>query len=55
MLVEKAHVLGGTPELANYAALTPDFRDAGEAMAEMAAAVQDHELVDVRSGPRCTT
>ena len=50
VLVEKRMVLGGTPELANYAALTPDFRDAGEAMAEMAKAVQDDEQVDVRIG-----
>jgi heterodisulfide reductase subunit A len=50
VLVEKRAVLGGTPELANYAALTPDFRDAGEAMAEMAAAVTGNEFVDVRIG-----
>ena len=41
--------LGGTPELANYAALTPDFRDAGEAMAEMAKAIQDNPAVEIRS------
>ena len=36
VLIEKRDTLGGTPALANYAALTPAFRDAGEAMAEMA-------------------
>ena len=50
VLVEQRDVLGGTPELANYAALTPDFRDAGEAMAEMAAAIKDHPDVDIGTG-----
>ena len=50
VLIEKRPVLGGTPELASYAALTPDFRDAGEAMAEMAAAVENDPNVDVRIG-----
>ena len=50
VLIEKRDVLGGTPESANYAALTPDFRDAGEAMAEMAAAIQDNPEVDIRTG-----
>ena len=50
VLVEKRDVLGGTPELANYAALTPDFRDASEAMAEMAAAIKDDPLVEIRTG-----
>ena len=54
VLVEQRDVLGGTPELANYAALTPDFRDAGEAMAEMAAAIKDHPDVDIRTGTTVT-
>ena len=49
VLVEKRDTLGGTPELANYAALTPDFRDAGEAMAEMAGAIQGDPNVDIRT------
>jgi len=53
VLVEKRDTLGGTPELASYAALTPDFRDAGEAMAEMAAAVKSAG-VDVRLGTTVT-
>ncbi|NRA94723.1 MAG: CoB--CoM heterodisulfide reductase iron-sulfur subunit A family protein [Planctomycetes bacterium] len=54
ILVEKRNVLGGTPELANYAALTPDFRDAGEAMAEMAATVTNNPNVDLRLGSTVT-
>ena len=50
VLIEKRDTLGGTPELANYAALTPDFRDAGEAMAEMASAIQGNPNVDIRTG-----
>ena len=41
VLIEKRDVLGGTPELANYAALTPDFRDAGEAIATMVGAIEN--------------
>jgi len=48
VLVEKREKLGGTPELANYAALTPNFEDAGEAMARMAAAIEDSPDVDIR-------
>ena len=54
VLVEQRDILGGTPELANYAALTPDFRDAGEAMAEMAAAIQGNPDVDIRTGTSVT-
>ena len=54
ILVEKRDTLGGTPELANYAALTPDFRDAGEAMAEMAAAIQNDPGVEIRTGTTVT-
>jgi heterodisulfide reductase subunit A len=49
ILVEKADRLGGTPVLQSYAALTPDFKDAGEAMAEMAAAIQDNPAVQIRT------
>jgi len=47
ILVEKRDKLGGTPESAGYAALTPDMRDAGEAMAEMAAAVENNPNVEI--------
>ncbi len=50
VLIEKRDVLGGTPELANYAALTPDFRDAGEAMTAMANAIQGNPDIDIRTG-----
>jgi heterodisulfide reductase subunit A len=48
ILVEQRDRLGGTPEAAGYAALTHGMRDAGEVMAEMAAAVTGDPLVDVR-------
>jgi len=54
ILVEKKDVLGGTPELANYAALTPDFRDAGEAMKEMADAIKDDPNVEIRTSTTVT-
>ncbi|MDQ7063355.1 MAG: FAD-dependent oxidoreductase [candidate division KSB1 bacterium] len=47
ILVEKRNRLGGTPDEANYAALTPDFRPAEEAMREMADAVQNHPNVEL--------
>ncbi len=50
VLVEKDGFLGGTPIAQRYAALTPDFRDAEEAMGEMVRAVAEHPLVDVRLG-----
>ncbi len=49
VLVEKHSSLGGMPVQANYAALTPNFQDAGEAMAGMAARIADNEFVDVRT------
>lgn len=48
ILVEMRSRLGGKPDEAQYAALTPDFRDASEAMAEMAAAIENNPLVDIR-------
>ncbi len=47
ILVEKRDRLGGTPDAAGYAALTPDMRDAGEAMDEMRAAVENNPNVEV--------
>ena len=54
IVIEKRETLGGTPELAGYAALTPDFRDAGEAMAEMASAIDGDPNVEIRLGSTVT-
>ncbi|MBI2821607.1 MAG: CoB--CoM heterodisulfide reductase iron-sulfur subunit A family protein [Acidobacteria bacterium] len=48
VLVEQRPRLGGMPDEAGYAALTPDFRSAAEAMAEMASAIENNPLVDIR-------
>ncbi|HEY4492018.1 MAG TPA: FAD-dependent oxidoreductase [Acidobacteriota bacterium] len=50
ILVDKRDRLGGTPDEAQYAALTPDLRNAEEAMAEMVAAVQNDPNIDIRLG-----
>ncbi len=49
LVVEKETVLGGTPILASYAALTPHMEDAEQAMKRMVDAIIDDPLVDVRS------
>jgi heterodisulfide reductase subunit A len=54
VLVEKHSCLGGMPVQANYAALTPNFQDAGEAMAGMAARITDNEFVDIRTDSMVT-
>jgi heterodisulfide reductase subunit A len=48
ILVEKRSRLGGTPDEAGYAALTPDFRDASKAMAEMAARIENNPNVNLK-------
>lgn len=48
ILIEKRERLGGTPDRENYAKLTHHWRDASEAMAEMAAAVTNNPNVEVR-------
>jgi heterodisulfide reductase subunit A len=48
ILVEKRERLGGTPERENYAKLTHHWRDASEAMAELAAAVTSSPNVEVK-------
>jgi heterodisulfide reductase subunit A len=48
ILIEKRERLGGTPDRENYAKLTHHWRDASEAMAEMAAAVTSHPNVQVK-------
>jgi len=47
ILVEKRSQLGGTPYASGYAALTPDMRDAGEAIGEMVAAVENNPNIDI--------
>jgi len=48
ILVDKADFLGGNPIFADYSAITPDMRNAEEAMDEMIAKVMVNPLVDVR-------
>ena len=48
ILIEKRQRLGGTPDRENYAKLTHHWRDASEAMAEMAAAVTSSPHVEVK-------
>jgi len=48
ILIEKRERLGGTPDRENYAKLTHHWRDASEAMAEMAAAVTNNPNVEVK-------
>lgn len=46
ILIEKRERLGGTPDEAQYAALTPDMRSAEEAIGEMVDAVNGEPLVE---------
>jgi heterodisulfide reductase subunit A2 len=48
ILIEKRERLGGTPDSENYAKLTHHWRDASEAMAEMAEAVTSNPNVQVK-------
>ena len=48
ILIEKRERLGGTPERENYAKLTHHWRDASEAMAELAASVTGDSNVEVK-------
>src|SRR3972149_1804421 len=48
ILIEKRERLGGTPDRENYAKLTHLWRDASEAMAELAASVTGHANVEVK-------
>ncbi len=47
ILIEKRDRLGGNPDEQGYAALTPDLRDAGEAISEMIAPLMDNENVEI--------
>lgn len=48
ILVEKRDRLGGNPDEQQYAALTPDLRDTGEALAEMMAPILDNQNVEIK-------
>jgi len=48
ILIEKRERLGGTPDRENYAKLTHHWRDASEAMEDMAAAVTSNKNVEVK-------
>ncbi len=48
ILVDKRDKLGGMPDSAQYAALTPDFRDTDEALSEMTAPLLNNENVDLK-------
>src|SRR5512135_3007554 len=48
VLLEKRERLGGTPDRENYAKLTHHWRDASEAMAELAASVTSHPNIEVK-------
>ena len=48
ILIEKRARLGGTPDRENYAKLTHHWRDASEAMAELAEAVTGSANVEVK-------
>ncbi|WP_372787900.1 FAD-dependent oxidoreductase [Paraconexibacter sp.] len=54
IVVEQRERLGGTPVHEQYAALTPHFDDAEQAMADMEAALRARELADVRTSSRVT-
>src|SRR5574339_1250070 len=48
ILIEKRGRLGGTPDRENYAKLTHHWRDASEAMAELAASVTENPNVEIK-------
>ena len=50
VLVERRDRLGGTPIHSKYAKITPDLRDAEEAMNELTSKVASHPGVEVRTG-----
>ena len=55
ILIEKRERLGGTPDRENYAKLTHHWRDASEAMAEMAAKVTSNPNVEVKYQAQVTS
>ncbi|HHL73604.1 MAG TPA: CoB--CoM heterodisulfide reductase iron-sulfur subunit A family protein [Bacteroidetes bacterium] len=55
VLVEKRERLGGTPDEAHYAKLTPDLRDAPKAMQEMIDPVTNNPNVKIHFGSTVTS
>lgn len=55
ILVEQRDVLGGTPDEASYAAMTPHLGSAKDAMDVMRAAVTDRAEIDLRLGSTVVT
>ncbi len=55
VLVEKRDFLGGTPIAENYAALTPNYESAEEAMGKMIDRVQSNSLVKVLTSTTVTS
>jgi heterodisulfide reductase subunit A2 len=53
-IVEEREFLGGMPIIADYAALTPNFENAEEAMRRMIAPLLGNPLVDVRLSSKVT-
>jgi heterodisulfide reductase subunit A len=54
LLIEQRERLGGTPIFSNYAALTPYFADAEEAMDAMIAELGQRQLAEVRTNTTVT-
>ena len=54
ILVEKRERLGGTPDASSYAALTPDLRNAEEAINEMVSACTNNPNVEVMTNTTVT-
>jgi heterodisulfide reductase subunit A2 len=54
VVVEQRERLGGTPIFSNYAALTPYFADAEEAMDGMIAELEQRELAEIRTSTTIT-
>ncbi len=54
ILVEKRERLGGTPDASGYASLTPDLRDAGDAIAEMTGAVEKNSNIEIHLNTEIT-
>ncbi|HAL57331.1 MAG TPA: pyridine nucleotide-disulfide oxidoreductase [Bacteroidetes bacterium] len=50
ILVEKRDRLGGTPDEASYAALTPHFKNTDDVLGAMIGAITSNPLVEIRTG-----
>lgn len=54
ILVEKRDRLGGTPDEASYAAITPHFKNTDEVLGTMISAIRNNPLVEIRTGSAIT-